>query len=187
MAMFAKKTPTQAGGEIKDMQSLRRQHAAIEKECRVLAEATAERRAAVQRLKAESAAAHAAAQDAQRAYAIAMATSPTSTPPAPGQALAHALGLDAALVIAEDLVRDAEAAEAPVRARLADAQDALDHGEWRAAEAEFAAAIEPLMPVLARLRSATHRARAPWYMPELRDYLRRWEHAQGIDEPWHKR
>lgn len=190
MAIFAKttKTDTQSGGKTNDLQALRRRHAAIEKECSALAEATADRRAAVQRLKAEHAVAHAAAQAAQRDYATALAHRAVSkttndTPPAPGQALAHAQGLAAAISIAEGMVADAESAEAPARDRLADARQALDYAEWMAARAEFEAGLDALMPSLAHLRSTTLRCGAPWYMPDLSKCLREWEHAQGTAEP----
>ncbi len=189
MAIFTKKnTDANAGGKTNDLQALRRRHAAIEKECSALAEATADRRAAVQRLKAEHAVAHAAAQSAQRTYASALAhravsQTTTDTPPAPGQALAHAQGLAAAIEIAEGMVADAEAAEAPVRDRLADARGALDHAEWQAARAEFEAGLDALMPGLAHLRSTTLRCGAPWRAPELGERLRAWDHAQGTAEP----
>ena len=142
----------------------------------------------MQQLKAEHAAAHAAAQTAQRDYAAALAhravsKAPTGAPPAPGQALAHAQGLVAALEVAEGMVADAEAAEAPARARLADARDALHYGEWMAARAAVEAGLDALMPALAGLRSATLRCQAPWYMPELRERLRAFDHAQGTAEP----
>jgi len=193
MSIFPKRTPgasapktdAPTGG---DLQALRRRHTAIEKEAAALAEATADRRAAVQQLKAEHAAAHAAAQTAQRDYAAALAQravskAPTGAPPAPGQALAHAQGLAAALEIAEGMVADAEAAEAPARARLADARDALHHGEWMVAGAEFEAGLAALMPALAGLRSATLRCQAPWIVPELGKRLRAFDHAQGTAEP----
>lgn len=196
MSIFPKRTPgasapktdTQAGGKTNELQALRRRHAAIEKECAAMVEATADRRAAVQRLKAEHAVAHAAAQSAQRTYAAALAHRAMSkttndTPPAPGQALAHAEGLAAAIEIAEGMVADAEAAEAPARARLADAQGALNYGEWMAARAEFEAGLDALMPALVHLRNATVRCGAPWFPPELSKTLRAWEHAQGIAEP----
>ena len=190
MAIFTKTTNTEAtpGGKPNDLQALRRRHTAIEKEAAALAEATADRRAAVQQLKAEHAAAHAAAQTAQRDYAAALAhravsKAPTGAPPAPGQALAHAHGLAAAIEIAEGMAAAAEAAEAPARARLADARDALDHAEWMAARAEFEAGLAAILPALAHLRSTTLRCKAPWYMPELRERLRAWEHAQGTAEP----
>lgn len=187
MALFTKTTNTDAptGG---DLQALRRRHATIEKEAAALAEATADRRAAVRQLKAEHAAAHAAAQTAQRDYAAALAHRAMSkttndTPPAPGQALAHAQGLAAAIEIAEGMVTDAEAAEAPARDRLADARDALDHAEWMAARAEVEAGLLALMPALAHLRSATLRCQAPWIVPELSERLRAFDHAQGTAEP----
>lgn len=190
MAIFPKTTDTDATPGVKaaDLQALRRRHAAAEKECSALAGATADKRAAVQQLKTEYAGAHAAAQTAQRDYAAALAhravsKAPTGAPPAPGQALAHAQGLAAAIEIAEGMVADAEAAEAPARARLADARGALDHAEWMAARAEVEAGLLALMPALAGLRSATLRCSAPWYVPELRERLREWEHAQGIAEP----
>ena len=193
MSIFPKRTPgasapktdAPTGG---DLQALRRRHTAIEKEAAALAEATADRRAAVQQLKAEHAAAHAAAQTAQRDYAAALAhravsKAPTGAPPAPGQALAHAQGLASAISIAEGMAADAEAAEAPARARLADAQGALDHAEWMAARVAVEAGLDALMPALAGLRSATLRCKAPWYLPELGERLRAWEHAQGTAEP----
>ena len=187
MAIFTKTTNTDAtpGGKPND---LRRRHTAIEKEAAALAEATADRRAAVRQLKAEHAAAHAAAQTAQRDYAAALAhravsKAPTGAPPAPGQALAHAQGLAAAIEIAEGMAADAEAAEAPARARLADARDALHYGEWMAARAELDAGLDALMPALAHLRSTTLRCQAPWSVPELGARLRAWEHAQGTAEP----
>ena len=190
MAIFTKTTNTDAtpGGKTNELQALRRQVTAIEKECSALAEATADRRAAVQRLKAEHAAAHAAAQSAQRTYAAALAHRAMSkttndTPPAPGQALAHAQGLAAAVEIAGGMAADAEAAEAPARARLADARGALDHAEWMAARAEFEAGLDALMPALAHLRSTTLRCQAPWYLPEVRERLRAFDHAQGTAEP----
>ena len=193
MAIFTKKntdanTDANTGGKTNDLQTLRRRHAAIEKECSAMAEATADRRAAVQRLKAEHAVAHAAAQAAQRDYATALAHRAMSkttndTPPAPGQALAHAQGLAAAIEIAEGMAADAEAAEAPARDRLADARQALGHAEWVVARAEFEAGLDALMPGLAHLRSTTLRCGAPWYMPDMSETLRAWEHAQGTAEP----
>lgn len=190
MAIFTKTTNTEAtpGGKPNDLQALRRRHTAIEKECSALAEATADKRAAVQQLKAEHAAAHAAAQTAQRDYAAALAhravsKAPTGAPPAPGQALAHAQGLAAAIEIAEGMAAAAETEEAPARARLADARDALHHGEWMAARAAVEAGLDALMPALAHLRSTTLRCQAPWYLPELSERLRAWEHAQGTAEP----
>ncbi len=189
MAIFTKTTNTEAtpGGKPNDLQALRRRHTAIEKEAAALAEATADRRAAVRQLKADHAAAHAAAQTAQRDYAAALAHRAVSktadAPPAPGPALAHAQGLAAAIEIAEGMAADAEAAEAPARARLADARGALDHAEWQAARAEFEAGIVALMPKIAALRSATLRCGAPWFLPELKERLRDWEHAQGTAEP----
>ena len=190
MAIFTKTTNTDAtpGGKTNELQALRRQVTAIEKECSALAEATADRRAAVQRLKAEHAAAHAAAQSAQRTYAAALAHRAMSkttndTPPAPGQALAHAQGLAAAIEIAEGMAADAEAAEAPARARLADARDALHYGEWMAARAAVEAGLDALMPALAHLRSTTLRCQAPWSVPELGKRLRAFDHAQGTAEP----
>ena len=193
MSIFPKRTPgasapktdAPTGG---DLQTLRRRHTAIEKEAAALAEATADRRAAVQQLKAEHAAAHAAAQTAQRDYAAALAhravsKAPTGAPPAPGQALAHAQGLAAAIEIAEGMAAAAETEEAPARARLADARDALDHAEWMAARAEFEAGLAAILPALAHLRSTTLRCQAPWYLPELGERLRAFDHAQGTAEP----
>lgn len=193
MSIFPKRTPgasapktdAPTGG---DLQALRRRHTATEKEAAALAEATADRRAAVQQLKAEHAAAHAAAQTAQRDYAAALAhravsKAPTGAPPAPGQALAHAQGLAAAIEIAEGMAAAAETEETPALARLADARGALDHAEWMAARAEVEAGLLALMPALAGLRSATLRCQAPWYLPELGERLRAWEHAQGTAEP----
>ena len=190
MAIFTKTTNTDAtpGGKTNELQALRRQVTAIEKECSALAEATADRRAAVQRLKAEHAAAHAAAQSAQRTYAAALAHRAMSkttndTPPAPGQALAHAQGLAAAIEIAEGMAAAAETEEAPARARLADARDALHYGEWMAARAEFEAGLAAILPALAHLRSTTLRCQAPWIVPELGERLRAFDHAQGTAEP----
>lgn len=190
MAIFTKTTNTEAtpGGKPNDLQALRRRHTAIEKEAAALAEATADRRAAVQQLKAEHAAAHAAAQTAQRDYAAALAhravsKAPTGAPPAPGQALAHAQGLASAISIAEGMATDAEAAEAPARARLADARDALHYGEWMAARAAVEAGLDALMPALAHLRGTTLRCQAPWIVPALGERLRAFDHAQGTAEP----
>ena len=193
MSIFPKRTPgasapktdAPTGG---DLQAQRRRNAAIEKEAAALAEATADRRAAVQQLKAEHAAAHAAAQTAQRDYAAALAhravsKAPTGAPPAPGQALAHAQGLASAISVAEGMATDAEAAEAPARARLADARDALHYGEWMAARAAVEGGIAALLPALAGLRSATLRCQAPWIVPELGERLRAFDHAQGTAEP----
>ena len=105
------------------------------------------------------------------------------TPPAPGQALAHAQGLAAAIEIAEGMAAAAETEEAPARARLADARDALHYGEWMAARAEFEAGLVALMPGLAHLRSTTLRCQAPWSVPELGKRLRAFDHAQGTAEP----
>ena len=193
MSIFPKRTPgasapktdAPTGG---DLQALRRRHTAIEKEAAALAEATADRRAAVQQLKAEHAAAHAAAQTAQRDYAAALAhravsKAPTGAPPAPGQALAHAQGLAAAIEIAEGMAAAAETEEAPARARLADARDALHYGEWMAARAEFEAGLAAILPALAHLRSTTLRCQAPWIVPALGERLRAFDHAQGTAEP----
>ena len=193
MSIFPKRTPgasapktdAPTGG---DLQALRRRHTAIEKEAAALAEATADRRAAVQQLKAEHAAAHAAAQSAQRTYAAALAHRAVSkttndTPPAPGQALAHAQGLAAAIEIAEGMAAAAETEETPALARLADARGALDHGEWLAARAAVEGGIAALLPALAGLRSATLRCQAPWIVPELGERLRAFDHAQGTAEP----
>ncbi|EER59111.1 hypothetical protein AcdelDRAFT_3312 [Acidovorax delafieldii 2AN] len=190
MTIVTKTTNTDAptGGKTNDLQALRRRHTAIEKECSALAEATADKRAAVQRLKAAHADAQATARAAQRDYSAALARravpkSSADAPPAPGQSLAHAHGLAAAIEIAEGMVAEAAAAEEPALARLADARDALDHAEFQAARAEFEAGLYALMPALAHLRSATLRRQAPWRMPDLGECWRAWEYAQGTAEP----
>lgn len=183
MSLFPKRTP---GASAPNTTTARKVRDAIAAAHAPLADAAARRRAAVHVLTAEAEAAEAESQAAQRAYARALADAAATgapPPPAPGAALARAAGLRAAIAEAETLVCEAEAAATPAGERLRDAQDALDCAELLAVRAEADAAIAAVLPVIARLCTATLRCQAAWYMPDLTKAMREWEHAQGTAEP----